>query len=528
MIAILIIFAATIALVALANRINVAYPIVLVLGGMAIGYIPHLPTVPLPPDLVLVVFLPPLLYWESVTAPTSEFRHGAWWIFQMAFGLVIITTIAVAWVVHAIVPEIGWGVAFVLGAIVSSTDEVAFSALADRLNVPRHIIGTIEGESLINDATSLILYAAAIAAVVGGSFSLLHAAGALALSVIEAIAIGLAVGGLGVLAWRAVKDDALQGIISLMIPFVSYLPAYYIGASGVLATVTTGLFVNRYTPIVLLPRAREMIGGFWVTIVFLLNAFIFVQVGIRFHAIFDSLRGDATWQLIWWGVAVSLTCIVVRLAWTFLQGFIPATNEPEHIDGRAQWSHVAILGWTGMRGGVSLAAALAIPFETSAGTFPHRDLVIFLTFCVLLATLVVQGGTLPLLIRRLGVKDDGTDANEERVALAKTAKAALKRIAELERAGDIPPKVLASLRDRFRARWSEFAGDGNDETARHTALYRSTECDLLDIQRKELIRLRNDGSIDNTVMRRIQRLLDLETAQVQLLGDTGHHEIEDE
>lgn len=177
MVAILIIFGATIALVALANRINVAYPIVLLLGGIAIGYIPNLPTVPLPPDVVLLIFLPPLLYWESVTAPTSEFRNGAWWIFQMAFGLVIVTTLGVAWVAHAIVPGLGWGVALVLGAIVSSTDEVAFSAIADRLNVPRHIIGTIEGESLINDATSLILYAVAIAAVVGGSFSIAHAMG---------------------------------------------------------------------------------------------------------------------------------------------------------------------------------------------------------------------------------------------------------------------------------------------------------------------------------------------------------------
>lgn len=330
------------------------------------------------------------------------------------------------------------------------------------------------------------------------------------------------------LAWRSIKDDSLQGVISLMIPFVSYLPAYYLGASGVLATVTTGLFVNRYTPVVLLPRAREMIGGFWVTIVFLLNAFIFVQVGIRFHPIVQSLREYSPFQLLWWGFAVALACIVIRFVWTFLQGLLPATNEPEHLDGKAQWSHVAILSWTGMRGGVSLAAALAIPFEAASRPFPHRDLVIFLTFCVLLATLVIQGGTLPVLIRALGVKDDGTDEAEERVALAKTAKAALRRITELEREGSIPSSVLGSLRDRFRARWAEFGGGGSDEAARATASYRETECDLLDIQRRELIRLRNVGEIDNTVMRRIQRLLDLETAQVQLLGLTGHSEIDDE
>ena len=188
--ALLVVFVAIIGLVALANRINVAYPIVLLLGGVAIGFVPHVPTVPLPPDLVLVVFLPPLLYWESVTAPTSEFKANAFWIFQLAFGLVILTTVAVAVVAHAIVPGMGWGVAFVLGAVVSSTDEVAFAAIADGLRVPRHVIGTIEGESLVNDATSLILYGVGIAAVVGGSFSLLQTAGALALSIVESVAIG--------------------------------------------------------------------------------------------------------------------------------------------------------------------------------------------------------------------------------------------------------------------------------------------------------------------------------------------------
>ncbi len=526
--ALVVIFVAIIVLTTIANRINVAYPIVLVLGGMAIGFIPHVPTFPLPPDLVLVVFLPPLLYWESVTAPTSEFRSSALWIFQMAFGLVVVTTVVVAVVAHAIVPAMSWGVAFVLGAIVSSTDEVAFAALADRFNVPRHIIGTIEGESLVNDATSLILYGVGIAAVVGASFSLLHAVGALALSVVVALAIGLAAGGLAVLAWHVIKDETLQGTISVVIPFLAYLPAYYIGASGVLATVTAGIFVSRYTPTVMQPRARELLTGFWVTIVFLLNAFIFVEVGIRFHQIVLRLHEYSAGQLIWWGGAVAAACILVRLLWTFAQGLLPATNEPEHVEGKADWSHVAILSWCGMRGGVSLAAALAIPLETMAGPFPFRDLLIFITFGVLLATLVGQGGTLPYLIRKLRVKDDGADEKEERIALAVTARAALKRIDELETQGSVPRAILELLRKRFRARWAEFGADGReDDAARLTASYRRTELELLDVQRKRLIGLREDGKIDNTVLRRIQRLLDLETIEIQLLGTTGHSDIEE-
>jgi CPA1 family monovalent cation:H+ antiporter len=513
--ALAVVFAAIVVLVTIANRINIAYPIVLVLGGIAIGFIPHVPTIEFPPALVLVVFLPPLLYWESVTAPTSEFRANAFWIFQMAFGLVILTTVVVAVVAHAIVPGMGWGVAFVLGAIVSSTDEVAFVAVADRLNVPRHIIGTI------------ILYGAAIAAVVGASFSLSHAFGALALSVVEAIAIGLGAGGLAVLAWRVIRDETLQGVISVVVPFVAYLPAYYIGASGVLATVVAGLFVSRFTPNVLLPMARETLTGFWVTIVFLLNAFIFVEVGIRFRDIVSQLHAYSAGQLIGWGSAVAATCILARLAWTFAQGLLPITNEPEHEGGKADWSHVSILAWTGMRGGVSLAAALAIPLETTAGSFPYRDLLIFITFVVLLATLVGQGGTLPYIIRWLGVKDDLAAQGEERIALAATARAGLECLDELEREGSVPRSILELQRKRLRARYAEF-GESAEEAAELTATFRRVERRLLDTQQKRLIELRTEGKIDNTVLRRVQRVLDLQAVEIGLLDSTGHEKIEEE
>ncbi len=525
MAAILICLVAIIVLVALANRIDAAYPIVLVLGGMAIGFIPHMPPVPFPPDLVLLIFLPPLLYWESITAPTSEFRSNALWIFQLAFGLVVVTMLAVAVVAHAIIPGFGWGVAFVLGAIVSSTDELAFATIADRLNVPRHVIGTIEGESLINDATSLILYAIGIGAVVGASFSLAHATLTLILSVIAAIVIGLAAGGLAVLAWRVVKDDNLQGAISIVVPFVSYLPAYYIGASAVLAVVTTGIFISHYTPMVVRPRAREIITGFWVTVVFIVNAFIFVAVGINFHGILLHIREFSAVQLLLYSLAIAGTCIVARLVWVFAQGLIPATNEPEHVDGKADWSHVAILSWTGMRGGVSLAAASAIPLATVAGPFPHRDLVIFLTFGVLLATLVGQGGTLPALIRALHVKDDGADEEEERVALRATARVALEYLDDLQSTGAVPEDVLNLLRKRFATQGQEF-GAGGDDAARSMALYRQTLCKVLEAQRHEIIKLRTDGRIDNTVFRSFQRLLDLETARIELMGVAGHSDIE--
>ena len=529
MTALLFVLLVIVVLVWVANRIGVAYPIVLVLGGMLIGFIPGVPVVTMPPELVLVAFLPPLLYWESVTAPTSEFRASAWWIFQLAFGLVIITMLAVALIAHAIVPAIGWGVALVLGAVVSSTDEVAFAPVADLLKVPRHVVATIEGESLVNDATSLILYAVALAAVVSGTFSLPHALGSLALSIAGSIAIGIAAGSVAVLAWHFIKDASLQSVISLATPFLSYLPAQHLGVSGVLAVVTTGLFVNRFTPVVLMPLARERATGFWVTIVFVLNAIIFVLVGLQFHSIALSLSRFSWATLLWYGVAVSLTVILVRIGWVFFQGLLPFTNEPEHEGGKADWSHVAILAWSGMRGGVSLAAALAIPFATSVGPLQDRNLIIYITFCVLLATLVGQGGTLPALVRWLRVKDDGADEREERVALAVTARAAVRRLHVLAHERTIPSDLLDRLATRFHTRWKEFRSLDTQagEVAKSTALYRELERELIGAQRRELIALRDQGKIDNTVMRRIQRLLDLETAEVELLGSAGHSDIEE-
>jgi CPA1 family monovalent cation:H+ antiporter len=527
-----VIFVAILVLVSVANRIRVAYPIVLVLGGIALGWVPGIPPLAMPPELVLTIFLPPLLYWESVTAPTSEFFSGSglWWIFQLAFGLVIVTMLAVAAVAHVMIPAMAWGPALVLGAIVSSTDEVAFAPIIARIPIPRHVLATIEGESLVNDATSLVLYGIGIAAIVSGTFSFPHALGELALSVVGALAIGGAAALLCVAAWRLTKDEALQAMVSLMAPYLAYLPAQHFHVSGVLAVVTAGLVVTHYTPLVMTPRARERGSGFWVTAVFMANAFIFVLVGMQFRIILGALQRFHPAQLLGYGLAISLTVIVVRLVWVFAQALLPATNEPEHVEGKADWSHVSVLAWAGMRGGISLAAALAIPLEAAAQPFPERDLIIFLTFCVLLATLVGQGGALPFLLRRLKVTDDGTDEREERVALAATAKAALERLDELSRSGDVPQEVCEALRRRFRRRRAEFGleEEGQDGAARDASRFRELETELIDAQRAALIELLREGTVDNTVMRRVQRLLDLQQEEMELLAATGHSDMEND
>jgi Na+/H+ antiporter len=528
-----VMFLTILVLVPVANRLRIAYPIALVVGGIAIGYLPGLPQLAMPPGVVLLIFLPPLLYWESVTAPTSEFfsSSGLWWMFQLAFGLVIATMFAVSAVAHAMIPAMAWGSALVLGAIVSSTDEVAFAPIVERMRIPRHVVATIEGESLVNDATSLVLYGIGVSAVVYNTFSLPQAVGALAISIAGAIAIGIAAGLLAAAAWRFTQqDDALQGIISLTTPYIAYLSAWYLGISGVLAVVAAGFTVSVFTPRVLTPRARERATGFWVSIVFMLNAAIFVLVGMQFRHIVSSLHRFSPSQLLLYAAVISITVIGVRLVWVFAQGLLPETNEPEHAQGKADWSHVAVLAWSGMRGSVSLAAALAIPMETAAGPFPNRDLTIFLTFCVLIATLVGQGSTLPLLLRWLNVRDDGVDTREERVALTQTAKAALLRLDELEKArGGVVPEVAQFIRERFKSRWSEFAlsGDGSETAAKASSEYRRVLYELLDVQRDSLTALRNEGSIDNTVMRKIQRLLDLEAEELDLLGSAGRPDIEE-
>lgn len=264
-----VIVVAILLLVSLANRLGVAYPIFLVLGGIALGYIPQLPELAMPPNLVLVIFLPPLLYWESLTAPTSELFTGSglWWLFQLAFGLVLATMFAVGSVAHALIPNMTYATALVLGAIVASTDEVAFAPIVARVPIPRHVLATIEGESLVNDATSLVLYGLAVGVVASGTFSFTQAAGALFVSVVGALVIGIGAALIAVVCWHLTKDDALQAVISLGTPYLAYLSATHVGASGVLAVVAAGLTVTRFTPRVLTPRARERVGGFWVTIV---------------------------------------------------------------------------------------------------------------------------------------------------------------------------------------------------------------------------------------------------------------------
>ena len=507
---------ATIPLIALAKRVNISYPIVLVVAGLFLGFVPGLPKIQLDPDVVLLIFLPPLLYWESITAPTDVMLENAGQIGLLAIGLVIATTVAVAAVAHAIVPGMPWGAAFVLGAIVSPTDELAAIPVLEHFRLPRHVIAIIDGESLLNDATALVIYAAAVGVVSTGAFNPGHTLFAFVLIVAGSLCIGYVAGRLGVELWRRIKDAQLQGVISVVIPFLAYYPAQQLGLSGVLAVVTAGVYVNRFTPRVMTPAARTQVVGFWNTLVFLANAVLFLVVGLQLHDVANDAFRRHSWQLvIGYAVAINIVVIVVRVALAVLAEYAPTAAPADH--SAPDWKHALIVAWSGLRGAVSLAAALAIPLVLPNGSrFPDRDLIIFMTFSVILVTLVGGGLSLPSLVRRLHVEGGTEERDELRLALIRSAEAALTRIDELESEGRIDAAHAETLRGQFEHRRDLQRAGEDSHAVTHAARHIDVERELNAAQRKAIIEMRERGEIDNVVLRRVQADLDVAAARGSL------------
>jgi len=516
-------FSAAIPLVALAKRANVPYPVALVLGGLALGFIPGLPRIELDPNLVLVIFLPPLLYWEAITAPTDVMRANAGQIWLLAIGLVTATTLTVALVAHAAIPNLAWAMAFVLGAIVAPTDELASLPVLEKMRVPRHLSAIVSGESLLNDASSLILYAAALAVAVGGAFSWGQAVMQFFLSGAGGIAVGLIAGWLAVAGWRRIKDPQLQGLISFNLPYLAYLVSLRLNISGVLAVVFAGVYANWNTPQVLVPAARLRLAGYWDTVVFLVNALLFLLVGLQLHELTRLVLVEYSWTtLLWYAFLINATVIVTRFAWTLAQEYLPVIGgASEHAEG--DWKHAFVAAWSGLRGAVSLAAALAIPVTMAGGfALPHRQLVIFLTFTVILVTLVGGGLTLPLVLKWLKVGGAGEEEQDDvRRGILGMTKAALKRIDELEKKSKIGADHARELRRQYQHKRSHADGSLGEE---HTADERAeldAEREVLAAEREALRELRQRGEIDNVVQRRLLRVLDVAEERLAHLSGTG-------
>jgi len=495
-------------LVALAKRFDVAYPIVLVASGLFLGFIPGLPAAQLDPNLVLLVFLPPLLYWEAITAPTDVMLENAGQIGLLAIGLVVITTVAVALVAHAIVPGMPWAVAFVLGAIVSPTDELAAVPVLEHFRLPRHVIAIVDGESLLNDATALVIYASAVAAVVTGSFALGTALWHFVLNVIGSLVIGYVAGRIGVELWRRIKDRQLQGVVSFVLPFLAYYPAQRFGLSGVLAVVTAGVYANHFTPRVMTPAARTQIVGFWNTLVFLANAGLFLVVGLQLHALARAAFARNSWPLvIGSAVAVNIVLIAVRFAGVLAAEYAPTAAPADH--AAPDWRHAMVVAWSGLRGAVSLAAALAIPLLLPNGTpFPNRDLILFITFSVIVVTLVAGGLTLPTMVRTLHISADDEESDELRSALIRASEAAIERIGQLEREGRLDADHATRLRETYEHRRDVHRNPDDGAKREHIARHADVELELIEAQRDAVIEMRERGEIDNVVLRRVQADLD--------------------
>jgi monovalent cation/hydrogen antiporter len=507
------------ALAVLARILSVPYPITLVLGGSVIGFIPGVPSVELDPDLVLLIFLPPLLYGAAFFTSLRDLRQNARPIALLAIPLVGVTMVAVAVVAHEVI-GLGWGESFVLGAIVSPTDAVAPAEILRRIGAPRRLVTVVEGENLTNDWTALVLYRFAVAAVVTGSFSLVEATGKFVLTGLGGLVIGLAAGWVIREVRSRIDDPPTEITISILSGYAAYLPAEQLGFSGVIAAVTVGIYMGWHTPQLTTPIMRIQGVSVWEVLTFLLNAVLFLLVGMQLPRVIDDITGYSAGELIFWGILISLVVIVVRLMWGFTVTYLIRAIDRRAIQRarRASWQERIVVGWAGMRGSVSLAAALALPFETDAGAaFPARDLIILLAYIVILVTLVGQGLTLAPLIKRLGVTDDGSEEREEVMARIRLAEAALARIEELTEEDWARPDTLERVRGQYDYRRRRFAaredGDG-DHYEERTGAYQRVMYELFDAQRETLIGMRNRGDISDEVRRRVERELDLEESRL--------------
>jgi monovalent cation/hydrogen antiporter len=509
----------------LARWLSVPYPIPLVLGGVVLGLLPGIPEIQLNPDLVLVIFLPPLLYAAAFFADLRTLRADLRPISLLSIGLVGATTAVVAVISHAAM-DLTWPMAFALGAIVSPTDPVAATTIMRRLGAPRRLVNVIEGESLVNDATALVAYKVAVAAAVGGSFSALDAGLEFVGAALGGVAIGLAVGFVVAEIRNRLEDIPTELTLSLLTAYAAFIPADQLGLSGVLAAVTAGIYLGWRAPEVASPQTRLQGFALWEILVFLLNATLFILIGLQLPVIVESLQGRPTGQLIGYAALICGTVIGLRFLWQFTVTYLirMIDRRPEQRDRRASWRLRVVSGWAGMRGAVSLAAALALPLHTDTGApLPDRDLILFVTFAVILVTLVGQGLTLPLLIRRLGVREDGAEEEAEELRARLVASgAALERLDELALEEWTRDDTIDRVRRQYSFRQRRFkvrAGkldDDDDRIEDRSMSYQRLMQDLYVVQRRALVQLRNGGEISNDVMHRIERELDLEESRLEV------------
>jgi CPA1 family monovalent cation:H+ antiporter len=510
-----------------ANRLRIPYPILLVIGGLALSFIPHLPQVRLNPDHVFLLFLPPILYYAGLRTSWRDFRANIRPIATLAVGLVLFTTVAVAIAAHTIM-GMSWPTAFVLGAIISPPDAVAATAILQRLRVPRRVVTILEGESLVNDATALVTYQFAVAAVVTGVFSLPRASIQFFIAAIGGVIIGLLAGIF--VAWirPRLRDSAVEHVVSLLTPYVAYLPAEWLHVSGVLAVVTCGIYIARRLGRITSAEFRLRAWAVWDTVIFLLNGLVFILIGLQMSNVIKRVPAGTLSQIITWPVIIAIIAILARFAYVPVVAYLPRALSPKlrrRDPVPPPPPNVFVIAWTQMRGVVSLAAALALPMYCADGKtpFPNRDLIAFLTFGVILITLVGQGLTLPAIIRALKLdRVPDEQADEENTARYLAALAAIERLDTLGANDAAAAAALQRARAEYDDRIAYYSRTINPETDGTAAGGMLIACDsseevmrqAIQAQRDMLGRLRDQGVIGDDVLRHLEHELDHEEARM--------------
>ncbi|HXD45565.1 MAG TPA: Na+/H+ antiporter [Pseudolabrys sp.] len=524
---VLLMMAVLAAVAVAARRLNIAPSILLVVAGVGVALIPGLPAVSLAPELVLLVILPPLIYSAGVSMSWREFRFNLRPIALLAFGCVVFTTCAIAAAAHYLL-HFDWTVGFVLGAIIAPPDTVAPLAIARRLGLPRRLVVVLEGEGLANDATALILYRFAVAAAATGTFAPAEAAGTFALIIVGEIVWGIAVGWASLKLRQWAHDPRVEITLSLMTPYVAFWAPEHLGGSGVLATVACGLWVSWNGPRLISSATRLQGIFFWDLIVYLIEGFVFLLTGLQARALIDNSHAFPLSEIVAAIAVTTAIAIVARFVWVFPATYLPRWLIPPiaRRDPSPAWQLPFFLSFTGVRGVVSLAAALAIPYVTASGAaFPHRDMILFVTFGVIIVTLVGQGAILPAVARRLGLRQLGEEERRrETEAELAGRQAALKRV--IDRLEDlvtdrkIPEDVITLLRTRNESRQQILPSDLGDGLAR-LRLSAEIKRDLIDAERDFIYQLLRDGKITDEARRRIEYELDLEEASVANRGRDG-------
>jgi monovalent cation/hydrogen antiporter len=510
---------------ALARKLQTPYPIVLVVAGLLISLIPGIPKISLNPDVIFLVVLPPLLYSAAWLTSWRDFKFNLASILLLAFGLVAFTVLGVAGTAEWVFPGFDWRLGLVLGAVVATTDAIAATSIAKRIGLPQRIVDILEGESLVNDATGLLALEFAIAIVVQGRTPTV-AEGAIRLTYL--IAVGLLIGfllGL-VVEWfeRRIDDGPIEIVVSILTPYAAYLAAESLRASGVLAVVACGLYLSRQSSEFFSATVRMQAWAVWDSLTFAVNGLVFVLIGLQLPHVLAGIRGYSFFHLVLYGALFSAIVIVLRLLWMFPGAFFARLIRTRLLHqnyAKPSAKQIFVVGWTGMRGVVALAAAIALPETLSDGTpFPQRNLIIFLTFSVILVTLVLQGLTLPPLIRALGLAGTAGNDDEEGEARRIITSTALTHL-ESARGEDLQDfaAVYDDLARRYTRRLASLSkenpeddGMSNQELAR----YRKILGELLRLERKTALRLRNEGRINDEVLRKIEHELDLSETRLTL------------